>query len=82
MNRHLGRFTIPTDLVAKKDSLVTRIMGQCAVLQAEHDYARDVFAYMAISDRFPEVALGEIIPEYVWHVSADGWIEPSLVTWR
>ena len=52
-------------------------MGLCIVFRAEHLFNSDSIEYLAASERFRTVALGEIMPEYRWYFTDEGdvWCE-------
>ncbi len=64
MNRHIGRFDIPTEVIHKRLECVKKIMGECVIIRAEYMYDRDAIAYLAISDHFREVPLESTAPRY------------------
>ena len=72
MKRRYGKFYLSGYQVISASPEVTRVMGACSILRAEHMLYSDQVEYMAYSFRFREIEQGEICPEYVWHFSSDG----------
>jgi hypothetical protein len=75
MNRRFGKFRIHAVLVRAYDPMVTRIMGSCGIVRAEHMLHSDVVEYVALSRLFRELEQGETIPEYEFVIHEDGSLE-------
>jgi len=75
--RRVGKFTIPAQWVAEMRPEVTRVMGMCGVIRAEHFMHTNEVEYWAYCYRFREVSLGEVTPTYRWLFTAEGdvWCE-------
>lgn len=69
-NRNLGRFSITRELVDTDPEKVSQIFTllKLVPVRVEMMYP-DKFDYIAISERFPEVKLGEMIPEYTLKIT-------------
>ena len=62
-----GKFLIPGDWVddERQHPVLMAIMGQCViVVRAEYLYVEDKISYHALSPKFRELAVGEIVPTY------------------
>lgn len=75
--RGYGRFTVPARWVHEFRTELKRVMGLCIVFRAEHLFHSDEIEYLAASEHFRPVPLGEMMPEYRWHFTDDGdvWAE-------
>jgi len=80
MQRRFGRFHIATELVLTAHPAVTRIMGACSILRAEHNLMTNAVEYEAISFKFRPIDQGEIAPEYVWTMHKDGSLDCTEFT--
>lgn len=76
--RRLGRFEIDVRFIDEFNTAVKRIMGKCIIVRAEMRYDTGRVEYVAISDHFDEVELGQTIPSYDWIIHADGDIQCEL----
>lgn len=77
--KRLGRFHIPAELVMDMHPAVTRIMGMCTILRAEHNLASNAVEYQALCFKFEPVEHGRIMPEYQWVFHEDGSVDAQLV---
>jgi hypothetical protein len=64
--RRFGRFTAPAELAHTFSTDLKRVMGKCIVFRAEHLFHTNKIEYMAASEHFRPVPLGEVVPEYRW----------------
>lgn len=78
-SRRLGRFHIHADLVMDMHPAVTRIMGMCTILRAEHNLASNAVEYQALCFKFKPIAQGTIMPEYQWVFHEDGSVAAEIV---
>jgi len=74
MNRRIGKFSLPSNLVKDRSPSVTRIMGACSIWRAEYMMMTDEVEYLASSHHFMELQEGYIAPTYVWVIHEDGSI--------
>lgn len=65
MFRKIGKFKL-AGVNLNEDLLpeIKKIMAQVIVTRCEHTYHDDMFEYIAMSDAFDEVPVGECIPSY------------------
>lgn len=75
--RRYGRFTAPAEAAHGFHTSLKRVMGQCIVFRAELQFHNDQIEYLAVSEHFRPIKLGEIIPCYHWILTDDGalWAE-------
>lgn len=64
MDRRIGLFDIPTETIHHQPEFVKRIMGECIITRAECMFDRDAIFYIAISDHFRKIPIGEKAPKY------------------
>lgn len=67
-DRRIGKFSLPAEWVKRRDPMVTRIMGMCAILRAEHKLYTDDVEYVATCWKFRELEEGCVIPTYKWTI--------------
>lgn len=78
--RRFGKFHLHAELVVAAHPAVTRIMGACSILRAEHNLMSNAVEYQAVSFKFRHIEPGEVIPEYTWTLGQDGSLECKEVT--
>ena len=61
---HIGKFTIDKCQIDRMPKVALAILNGCIVVQAENKWHSDQIEYMAISDQFDEVPVGDACPEY------------------
>ena len=69
-----GTFTIPSDEVRCRATLLLPLMAQMVIVRCEHEFMVNWFVYHAYSPLFDEVAAADEPPRYdnVYDTSADG----------
>jgi len=81
-DRNIGRFWLDEHVIRNEPEKAIAIfaMLKCVPVQAESIFADRVVEYVAISDRFRNIPLGEPVPDYALTIETDdsGW--PCLVT--
>lgn len=70
--RHLGRFRLRADLVRENPLGTLQLLGHALVVQAVFDPVDGCFAYVAYSEYFDPVSVGETAPEYLALFSGGG----------
>jgi len=75
MKKRKGIFSIVAEHVCNQEWFVTRIMGMCCIVRAEHLVMYNRVEYHAYSNLFDEVAEGEVVPYYEIQFSDDGSIK-------
>lgn len=80
-NKNLGRFKISEQIVRDYPEKVAAVFAilKCVPVRAEMLFAEQIIWYTAISERFAEVPMGNLIPEYTLTVESDGAGWPSCV---
>lgn len=63
-HKRIGRFLVTIEFLEKHIDDVQNIMCQCVVIQTNTNYLKDCIEYIAISNHFDEIEIGEMIPEY------------------
>lgn len=71
MNRRLGRFFVARLFVEEENDCVRRLMDKVIVLEAQYDYARNGFRYIAMCNDFEECPPHLEVPEYSVICSGD-----------
>lgn len=71
MDRRLGKFMIPMQMIKEIPDDVRLIMGQVIVLDADYKVESDRIEYLAICDQFAEAPRGAV-PRYYAVVVSDG----------
>ena len=72
--RRYGRFTAPAQWAREFRTELKRVMGLCIVVRAENLFVSDQIEYWAASEHFRALLPGEIVPEYRWVFSEDGYV--------
>ena len=72
-DRNLGRFTIPGAMIREQPERIAEVFAllKLVPVRCEFLYHQNAAEYIAISERFPEVPTGMIIPEYQIKISQD-----------
>lgn len=65
MNEKRGKFSIDTYAIEHDPKQVMKIMSHMIVVRAEHLYMSKRIEYIAISDLFDSLNVGEQIPDYI-----------------
>lgn len=60
----IGKFCIDVRQIERMPKVAMAILNGCIVVRAESMWHRNAIEYMAISDQFDEVAVGDVCPEY------------------
>ena len=78
---NLGRFKIEERWVRDEPEKVAEVFAilKCVPVRAEMLFAEQRIEYTAIAERFPEVPIGNLIPEYTLTIESDGEGWPSCV---
>ncbi|HQV22465.1 MAG TPA: hypothetical protein PLJ88_05195 [Agitococcus sp.] len=72
LSKRHGLFVIPMHLLNSNHSSVLKIMSKCFIYRAEAMYLKDWVEYVARSECFDELELGEYMPQYDWIVDENG----------
>ena len=70
--RRMGQFRLRTDLVRDNVAGTLQLMSHTLVVQAVFDPTDGCFAYVAYSEYFDQVAVGDRAPEYLALFSGSG----------
>lgn len=62
--RRAGRFMVSRRMVENDPDLWAAVLSGVCVVRCEALYYEDGFEYVALSDRFDVIALGEVTPTY------------------
>lgn len=79
--QNLGRFVITEKNLIENREAAQAVMAQCIPVRAEQLWAANGIEYVAISEHFDEVPLGQVVPEYQVNLSQseeDGPIEVTF----
>lgn len=71
--RQVGKFSLNISLVTRQPDLVAEVFRLLKVVpvRCECMFAGNVFEYTALSERFPEVPMGLMTPEYYFEIKCD-----------
>jgi len=64
-SRRLGKLVIHEALIDSNPDAARAVMGELIVLEAGYSVYDNCIHYVAISERFDNVELGAVIPEYI-----------------
>ncbi len=80
-DKNLGRFKLDEKMVRDDPEKVAAVFAllKCVPVRAEMLFAERCIEYTAIAERFAEVSVGDMIPEYMLTVESDGMGWPSTV---
>ena len=73
--QNIGKFEIPIKLIDNEPDLVAKIFAKLKLVpvKVETMYYKDAIKYVALSELFPAISLGETIPEYgIWVSRPEG----------
>lgn len=76
-SNQLGKFSVDEHLIRSKPADVAQIFSllNMVPVRAEAKFEIQKIEYTAISDKFDEVSLGEVIPEYILIIESDeNWV--------
>ena len=75
-----GRFEIDSNLFQSDPKTVVAVLHEVIPMRVEHNYARRVFEFTALSPHFDSLIEGQSIPMYSAEVRADN--ERLIVKWK
>lgn len=71
----VGSFIVEACFIRDDPMRVARVMSGMCVVRCEFIYSADQFHYEAICDDFDDIALSEMIPQYVIYTDGDKRVE-------
>ncbi|MAE21203.1 MAG: hypothetical protein CMK92_02105 [Pseudomonas sp.] len=75
----LGRFEVNEHDVREMKPHVKRVMREVIVISVQHSFVCGQMEYLALSDLFRPVAIGEMAPLYQFTVEDDGGVQAKEV---
>lgn len=79
--RRIGRFEISTNLIDDEPHAVQEALRDMIIVRAEQMYDTMSIEYMAISDKFEELALGHRAPRYIARLTRHREEKDGEVIW-
>lgn len=70
-SRRYGKFKITLDIIQSNPEEIKKVMAHCIIYDARCDYLNHRVEYLAESELFEPVSVGQLIPEYLIVLNGD-----------
>lgn len=69
MQRRLGRFFVSGHMIRQHPEIVKKAVSRTLPVSVQYHFDRDAYEYLAMSNDFAEIPLGQVAPEYVVNIT-------------